>query len=115
MDRKGIIAVTLSVIVLVVWWVYNDKEMKKLAAANAAQVEVEKAKAEAEAKAKGTTAPATTATTSAPEITPAQPAAEEKTEELPTTSVNYLFTNLGGGIKRARLNNHEAERGTQMV
>jgi YidC/Oxa1 family membrane protein insertase len=117
MDRKGIIAVTLSVIILAVWWVYNDKEMKKLAAAHAAQVEADKAKAGTDARAPGgaATPPATTATTPAPETAPPPPAAEEKTEELPTTSVNYTFTNLGGGIKRARLNNHEAERGKQMV
>ena len=35
MDRKGIIAITLSLITLVAWMVYNNGEMKKVAAQRA--------------------------------------------------------------------------------
>ena len=33
MDRKGIIAITLSIITLVAWMYYNNQEMQKVAAA----------------------------------------------------------------------------------
>ncbi len=41
MDRKGIIAVTLAIITLIGWMFWNNREMQKIAAAQA------KAKSEA--------------------------------------------------------------------
>jgi len=117
MDRKGIIAVALSIITLVVWMHFNNVEMKKLAAARA---EAEAIAAEQAAKDAPVAVPApagTTAPTAAATVTPGpvtDPAIPEQVEVLPSASVDYSFTSLGGGIARVLLKNHEAERGTRM-
>jgi len=120
MDRKGIIAVVLSLIVLVFWWRYNDQEMRLLAEARqkaqaeAAEVQAAQAANEPASVQPSTATPTPTPTTGTADV-PSQPAVPEKVEELPTASVDYTFTNLGGGISRALLKNHEAERGKRMV
>ncbi len=111
MDRKGIIAITLSIVTLVAWWYYNNQEMQKVAAARAqaesAALETAAATPPAETAAAPVTAPV------AP-TAPVEAGTPEKVEELPTASVDYTFTNLGGGISRVLLKTHEAERGQPM-
>jgi len=122
MDRKGIIAISLALITLVAWFFYTNNENRKAVAAYAKeQAAAEAAKAEAAKTEPSPEKPATTgvaaATTPAPavEATPSQPEVPEKQEQLSTETVEYTFTNLGGGLARTLLKNHEAERGTKMV
>ena len=116
MDRKGIAAVSLAVAVLIAWVIFNNKEMARVAAvqakekAAAAEVAMLAKAAEPVAPDAGTPATAPIAPT-----TSANPAAEEKREELSGQSVDYTFSNLGGGIATARLKTHEAEPGTRMT
>jgi len=117
MDRKGIIAVSLAIAVLIGWTIWNSQEMARVAAEQA------KVKAVAAAEVAGQPKPADPATpASAPaEPAPAVPAVPavanepEKREEIATSSVKYTFTNLGGGIATAELQKHEAERGQRMT
>lgn len=112
MDRKGIIAVILSVIGLV-WW--YSKTQNEIAEHQALLAQKRKqAAAEAAAKAPATPETAAAATPAAP-VEPTQVTAEE-TVELSTPSVKYTFTNLGGGIKKVELLNHQGyEEGTTML
>jgi YidC/Oxa1 family membrane protein insertase len=118
MDRKGIIAVALSIVMLVVWVYYNNIEMKKVAAAKAETeaIAVEKAAKDAASAPPSPAAPApVAAATPAPAAPVTEPAVPEQTELLTSPSVDYTFSNLGGGITRALLKNHEGERGMKMV
>ena len=113
MDRKGIIAVSLAIAVLIGWAVFNHQEMGKVAAA---QEKVRAAAAETAAQAQAAE-PATPLpdTSAVAPVAPAEPAPDEQRETLSGPSVDYVFSNLGGGIATARLKTHEAERGTKMV
>ncbi len=113
MDRNGIIAVALSILTLLAWMYYNSQEMKKVAAHRAAMEAVEKAKAPAEAVAPAP-APGEPAAPVPPPV-PSEPDVAEQVESIETESVHYTFSNLGGGITRARLKKHEGERGSPMV
>ena len=119
MDRKGIIAVALSVIGLLAWIRYTSNQQQQyLKAKQAAEAAAE---IEAKAKAKEATPPATTVSSSpggedaAPAAQPKveTPAIPEKLEKVTSQSVDYTFTNLGGGISHADLLNHIAEHGGQ--
>lgn len=108
MDRKGIVAVTLAIITLVVWQVYYSREMQKAAAAQQAAAAAVAASAPA-------VAPASPAPEQAPVAAlPPTPAVEEKVEKLSTGVVQYSFTNLGGGIAKATLLKHKSEQNTQI-
>ncbi len=123
MDRKGIIAVTLSLIGLFAWQAYYSRQMDaynkaKQAEQAAAEAEAKKASEEAAKNAPpapaSATAPAAAADgAAAPASTtaPATPPVEEKLETLSSPSVQYSFTNLGGGISRATLLKHIADQG----
>ncbi len=115
MDRKGIAAVSLAVAVLIAWVIFNNKEMTRVAAVQAKE-KAAAAEVAALTKAAEPIAPdsATPAPAAAPAV-PTVPAAEEKREELSGPSVDYTFSNLGGGIATARLKTHEAERGIRMT
>jgi YidC/Oxa1 family membrane protein insertase len=128
MDRTGITAVTIAILTLIGWTVWNQKEVQKVTAARAEVAKANAAAAEAEAKANppapesnpqaaaGKTADANGKPADAAGATPAEPApALEKIEKLSGPSVEYAFSNLGGGIASATLKTHEAERGTRMV
>jgi YidC/Oxa1 family membrane protein insertase len=119
MDRKGIIAIALSIATLVAWMFYNNHEMQKVTAARLrAQAEAAELQAVTAAQEPAAVAPSTVAATTptvGPESVPSASTVPEKLEELSTTSVDYTFTNLGGGISRALLKKHEAERGQRMV
>ncbi|HEX8296640.1 MAG TPA: membrane protein insertase YidC [Chthoniobacteraceae bacterium] len=114
MDRKGIIAVTLSVITLFAWTFYNQREMDK-AAAYQRSIAQEAQRVKAEEEARNPPAPVPAAEVPAVPSIPAAPVVEEKTQNFNTAAVDYTFSNLGGGISRALLRSHEAERGQKMV
>lgn len=114
MDRKGIIAVTLSVITLFAWTFYNNREMEKGAALRRAAAAEEQAKKAAEAPT-NIEAPAAAPAPVASVATPTEPSVPETLETLTGPAVEYTFSNLGGGISRALLLHHEAERGKRMV
>ena len=115
MDRKGIIAVTLSIITLLVWWHFNNQEMQKIAAARQAAQAVAAEKAARELAEQGPGAAPATAPTAAPAAPAPEPVAPGQIEVLATPLVDYTFTNLGGGIERALLKKHEGEEGKKMV
>src|SRR5687768_12894930 len=113
MDRKGIIAVALSILTLIAWYYYNTIEMKKVAAARAQEEVVAAAQAPQPVAATPTAAAPSAAPVPAP--APGEPTVPEQIEVLPTATVDYTFSNLGGGIAKALLKNHEGERGTKMA
>ena len=112
MDRKGIIAVALAVITLFAWTFYNQREMEKVAVLKRAAAAEEQQRNAAERP------PALEAPASAPAAAatpPVDPGVPEKLETLTGPEVEFTFSNLGGGISRALLLRHEAERGTRMA
>jgi YidC/Oxa1 family membrane protein insertase len=120
MDRTGITAVTIAILVFIGWGYYTSQDMKRVHAAQVAEAAQAAAKAEAEAKAKpqeAKTAPQNAAgkPAEAANSAPAEPTQPEKIETVSTPSVEYAFSNLGGGIATATLKTHEAERGTRMI
>ncbi len=119
MDRKGIIAITLAIVTLFAWTFYSQRESQKTAAARAEQVRAAEAAKKAEAPASPTpdAQPATPggAVPAVPATVGGEPAVEEKIETLPTPSVEFSFTNLGGGIAKASLLKHEGESGRRMT
>ena len=121
MDRKGIIAVTLALLTLVGWTIWTQKEAQKYAAAQARAKMEEALKSpppEPETPppaAAGKQADVSGKPAEAAAAPPAEPAQPEKIEKLSGISVEYAFSNLGGGIATATLKTHEAERGTRMV
>lgn len=116
MDRKGIIALVLAVATLIAWTYFNGKDMQRQAAIRAKEQEVAAAKAKADEAAKAAEKPAveTTAAVATP-AKPATPAEPEKKDTVQSESVEYTFTNLGGGISTALLKTHEAEHGKRMI
>ena len=120
MDRKSIIAVVLSVIVLGAWQYQNQKNLRvwqeqqaALAAAASPKPSVETGGAASPSAAPSVA----TAPIPAP-VTPGvqEPKVEERTEKVSTPAVDYTFTNLGGGIARLTLLKHTgAHPGEPMV
>ncbi len=117
MDRKGIVAVTLAIITLVVWTIYNQREMEKIAqarrdAAAAAAIAAPSVVPEASFPAQ----PSAVVPDVAPAVAaPAVPAVDEKLEQVSTGAIEYSFTNLGGGIARATLLKHASEHNTKIA
>ena len=114
MDRKGIVAVTLAIITLVVWQIYYSRAMQKAAEAQRVAT-VAAAPATTEAPAVAPTAPPPQAPAPAPAALPQTPAVEEKVEQVGTDTLQYSFSNLGGGITKATLLKHKSERDTPVV
>jgi YidC/Oxa1 family membrane protein insertase len=111
MDKKGILGITLAIIGFVAWQIHYNKQVREYQAYKQALAAEETSKAEAEAKSKEAApqpAPNVEATAK-----PATPPAPEKLETVDTGVVQYSFTNLGGGISRAVLANHEIDRKTK--
>ncbi len=107
MDRKGIIAIALSLIFLVFWHYKTNEEIR------AYQAQQAEAQATVTPEATPGASPTPFATTPAPQgETPATtPAAvEEKEEVVSSPVVNYTFTNLGGGIAQAELTQHKGQK-----
>jgi len=117
MDRTGKIIVALSIVLLVVWTVFNQREMQKASAARAVIAEEQRQKEAIAAAEAPAPAPAVAplGTPAAVAATVAAPTVPAQTETLSNSKVAYTFTNLGGGLERAVLLNHEAEAGKRMV
>ena len=115
MDRKGITAITLSLIVLLLWTWYSSQENKKIVAAHEQARLAEEAQKAAEAPAVPAVEPGAAPANPTAPTAPVEAAVLEKTESLNTATVGYTFSNLGGGISQAELKNHEGERGTKMI
>ena len=113
MDRKGIAAITLSLIVLGVWMVNSNQEMNKLAAQKARQQAIAAEQAQT-LQPEAVPKPDATAPANAAPAAPSNPA-PEKLDALATESVEYTFSTHGGGIARALLKKHEGERGSRMT
>jgi YidC/Oxa1 family membrane protein insertase len=115
MDKKGILGITLAAIAFIAYQLHYNKQVreyqayKQAKAAEEARIAEGKAKESAAQPATPSAAPSVEATAAAP----ATPAAPEKLETFNTSSVQYLFTNLGGGISRAVLPNHEIDTKTK--
>lgn len=115
MDRKGILGIVLAITALVCWQLYYTREtgkalrehQEKMAAAAAAATP-----APATPAPDARTAPAASA---APAPAVSETAAAEQIEKISTPSVEYSFTNLGGGISRALLVQHHAENDAKVV
>ena len=109
MDKKGIIAISLAIAVMVIWQIkfapkYVPPPPKPAPAAMATPVE------------RASSPAAETAEAPAPApSTQAAPTVTETIETVKTPSVEYSFTNLGGGIARADLLKHKAEEGADVV
>jgi YidC/Oxa1 family membrane protein insertase len=116
MDLKGKIAVALAVITLIVWTIFNQKEMEKAAAQQRALAVETQQKRAAEAALNPAPETAPVAPAAAPVLAaPTAPTVPEIKETLKNPRVEYTFSNLGGGITRALLLDHEAERGKKMA
>jgi YidC/Oxa1 family membrane protein insertase len=109
MDKKAVIAISLSILVMVVWQVkFAPKfvpppppaEMAPSAAPEAASTNV----------APASPAPGIAAPAPSPE-----PLAEPITQKVTVPSVEYTFTNLGGGIAEARLLKHQGDASGNVV
>ena len=119
MDRKGIIAVILSLAVLVWWQFKTQKEIEAWRAANPIPVA---SGAATPAPSDSTTATPSAATTAAAAASPAspapataaaatpEPAQPEQLETVATDSAVYTFTNHGGGIAKLQLLNHQGAK-----
>ena len=116
MDRKGIIAITLSIVTLFAWTFYSQREAQKTAAARAEQARAAEAAKKPDAPLPDTQ-PATPIATlpTVPAGANGEPAVAETIETLPTPSVEFSFSNLGGGISKASLLKHEGESGRRMT
>lgn len=111
MDKTGKFVVTLVIIALIGWTFYNANHQPPPPQQTTSLT------------ANSTTA-ATPVAASAPAATPvapppvAQPTVPERTLEVKATgseTVDYVFTNLGGGIKTADLKGHIAEKGADVL
>ena len=113
MDRKGILGLAVVVALFGGWNFFYIRRTQDAAQARQ-QAEAAAAVAEA-AKPK----PEPVSTDAAPHPENPAPVLEtvstEKLESISTTAAEYSFTNLGGGIKRATLLEHFAEKETHVV
>lgn len=112
MDKKGIIAVSLAIITLVVWQIFYAPKMLPPKPRPAATTETSTA----------TPTPATVAQKASPVVSETKAAATspgdqvetEKIEKATSPAVDYFFTNLGGGIAKAVLLTHLGENGSKV-
>jgi len=102
MDRTGKIAVALALAVIIGWTLYQSSiaPPPKPAVAPSATPAVAGASPAQGATSTETVTPAAPAPTPEPE-----PALPEQTQVIKTPLIDYTFTNHGGGILRAQLNN----------
>jgi YidC/Oxa1 family membrane protein insertase len=117
MDRKGIIAVSLAVLVLLIWQIeFAPKFMPP--PAPAASLASGSPASGAPSAATSASAPAVAApiATAAPVAspTPAAPQVPEQLVDAAGPAAQYHFTNLGGGIARADLSGYPAESGSNV-
>jgi YidC/Oxa1 family membrane protein insertase len=117
MDRKGIIAVSIAVLVLFIWQVeFAPKYMPPTPAPGASPAgSPAGSAAPASAAPTGSASPANPALIAGPaaSATPEQKVPEKLTA-VPGPEATYHFTNLGGGIARAELAGYAAESGSSV-
>jgi len=108
MDKQGKIGITITIIFLVAWQMYQAKNYKPPVTPPAAQAT---ATASTSPLDKAATAPQEGAVATEPKkpAAPVEQAVPEQTQKIVTPSVDYVFTNHGGGILRAELLKHAAE------
>ena len=124
MDRKGIIGIALAIVGIICWQIYYTRETQKamqarreaIAAAAAAATPPPQTSGQAASGAEQQ-APAgdQTAPSVAPPAAPLEAAVPENLTKLATQTVEYSFTNLGGGIARTVLLEHVAEENRNVV
>ena len=115
MDKKGIIAISLAIVIMVVWQVYFAPKPPPPGSQPAAKVEESPAPQKLSAPS-ATPAPAVAAPAEKPKTAPSgEPQAELKTEAISSQVVDYQFVNLGGGIARATLKEHNGDNGTKVT
>jgi len=115
MDRKGIIAVTIAVLVLILWQIeFAPKFMpptpppgQATSGSPSPGASIPGASA---APAPATVLSAVPSPAAAP--TPAGPKVPEQITDVPGPAATYHFTNLGGGISRTELTGYLAESGS---
>lgn len=110
MDRKAIIAVSLAFLVLLIWnakFAPKPPQLPKPIVALTGTNSAASAPAAVIAQTPGSTGTAP--------ITPSGTEVLETTENVTTPSVEYAFTNHGGGIARASLLKHQAEKGSNVA
>jgi YidC/Oxa1 family membrane protein insertase len=113
MDRKAIVAITLSLVTLFGWTFYSQKQADRAAAWRNQQRQAAEAAKQAAEPTPALEAPIV-AQPAAP-VAPVTPAVAAQLEKVTTPSVTYTLTNLGGGIARAELLKHAAEKDRRMV
>jgi YidC/Oxa1 family membrane protein insertase len=109
MDRKGIIAVTLAILVLVIWQFKFASRFQPPAPPpdQAATASPAPTAAAPEAAPVISAAPA-------PSAAPSGPKVPEQLTDAAGPAARYHFTNLGGGIARAELTGYPAESGSDV-
>ena len=113
MDRKGILCLVVVVALFGAWNFYYIRRSQEAAQAR----QQAEAVAAAEEAAKPKAVPDVPVNPSAPAATPPvlEAVSLEKIDRVPTSAADYAFTNLGGGIKRATLLEHFAEKESRVV
>ncbi len=116
MDRKGILGLVVVVALFGAWNFFYIRKSQEAAQARQ-QEEAAAAAVEAATPKPAPADPTKPVDPSAP--TPSTPALEatvtEKLESISTDSAEYAFTTVGGGIKRATLLDHFAEKENRVV
>jgi YidC/Oxa1 family membrane protein insertase len=110
MDRKSIVAISIAVVVMVVWQSYYQRQLnlyQKAQAAKAAAMATPSPSATASPSASAVATTGTSVTAPAEVKIPATPQEPEKTETITTKTAVYTFTNHGGGISSIKLLKHE--------
>jgi len=114
MDRKGIIAVSASILILLIWQVeFAPKFMPPTSPASQAAAGSPAPASSAAASAAPESAPVIAATPTAI-AAPAEGKVPEKLTDVAGPAARYHFTNLGGGISRMELSGYAAESGSDV-
>ena len=117
MDRKGIIGIILSIGLFVWFQVYiqKTKNAHEVAVAAAAIAEANAPKSTSVVPVADSPAPAGAPDATVAAIKPVVEQSTAKIDLLSTPTVEYSFTNLGGGISKVRLPGHKAEAESQVI
>jgi YidC/Oxa1 family membrane protein insertase len=119
MDKKGIVAVAVAIITLVVWQIYFAPKPPPPTPQSLAKVTGTQASPQLSSAPSASPNAAPTATpvslADKPKTHAAEPSADLKTETVTSPVVDYLFANIGGGISRATLKEHNGDNGTKVT
>jgi YidC/Oxa1 family membrane protein insertase len=117
MDRKGIIAVTASILILLIWQIEFAPKFAPPTPPPGSTPSGSPAASASAVPAAGAMAPAPSIA-AAPTVPSAAAAGPKVPEQLLTAvgpAARYQFTNLGGGISRAELSGYPAESGSAVT